>query len=252
MKEQIVIQNLLINYYWFKKEGRKTILFLHGWRSDGLAWNGVAKELENEDIAMYAIDFPGFGLSAIPDRAFSVGDYVNIVAAFIKKLGLKDIILVGHSFGGRVAIKLSATEPSLVEKVVLVDSAGLVLNQSKRNLRKSVAKILKPLFKPKFMTGMKAKIYKKMGAEDYLATPYLKETYLKTINEDLRGYLSKINLPTLIIWGDKDEETPLSFADIMNKEIKNSKKVIFEGAGHFSFLDKPKEFTNELIKFINN
>ena len=252
MKEQVIIDKLLINYYCFKKDGKKTVIFLHGWRSEGLVWKQAAESLKIDDVAIYALDLPGFGASAIPKEALSIDDYAKIVVDFINKLKLKNIVLVGHSFGGRIAIKLSATHPELIDKLVLVDSAGLIIDSQKKKRREKFAKFFKPLFKPKLMQGIRKNIYQKMGAEDYLATPYIKGTFLKTIDEDLRPYLSQIILPTLIVWGENDIETPLSFAEIMNKEIKGSEKIVFPNAGHFSFLDDAQRFSYELSKFINN
>lgn len=250
MKDQIVINKLLINYYRFYKGGKKTVIFLHGWRSNALAWKKIAELMKWDDLEVITLDLPGFGESAIPKHAMDISDYADVVIEFINKLKLKDVILVGHSFGGRIAIKLGATHPELIEKVVLVDSAGLILNMGQRIFRQNIATILKPFFSPKFMQGLRASIYKKMGSEDYVATPYLREVYKKTINEDLRPYLSKIILPTLIIWGDGDLETPLQYADIFEQEIVGSKKVVLTDAGHFSFIDKPKEFHDELVHFI--
>lgn len=250
MRDQTIINKLLINYYRFKKEGDKTVIFLHGWRSEGAIWKATAELMKYDNLALYALDLPGFGASAVPKKALSIDDYADIVLEFIKKFKLEKVILVGHSFGGRISIKIATTHPELIDKVILVDSAGLNLSSGKTTTRKVFARLFGPFFKPKFMQGLRRRIYRKMGAEDYISTPYLKETYLKTIKEDLRDCLPKIILPTLIIWGAKDTETPLKFADIMNKEIKNSEKVIFPGAGHFSFLDCPQEFANQLIKFI--
>lgn len=251
MKEQIIVNNLLITYYCFKKEGKKTVLFLHGWRSEGLIWKEIAKSMQADNVAIYALDLPGFGLSAVPKEALSIDDYAAIVAEFIKKLELTNIILVGHSFGGRISIKLAASHPELIDKLVLADSAGLVLNNKRREFRKKTAKIIKPFFKPKFMQGLRKKIYQQMGAEDYLATPYLKDTFIKTISEDLCSCLPMIIIPTLIIWGENDLETPIEYANIMHREIKNSEKIVIEQAGHFSFLDDSQRFSYELAKFIS-
>lgn len=248
MKEQILVDNLLINYYKFKANGKKTLLFLHGWRSDGMIWKEIADILADEDVAIFALDFPGFGGSPAPKEAFSVKDYADLTAQFIEKLKLKNVILVGHSFGGRVAIKLAADNSTLIEKVVLVDSAGIKPNHL--NTKKIMAKIVKPFFKPKFMQGVRKSIYKRIGSDDYLATPELQETFKKIVGEDLSDDLSKIKLPTLIIWGENDTETPAKDAEIMAKEIVDSHKVKLKDAGHFSFIDQSQEFITELTKFI--
>lgn len=254
MKNNIVINNLLVNFYKLSKEtgraGNLSLLFLHGWRSSAEVWRAIAKALESENVELYALDFPGFGESPKPPRDFTLQDYTDLVAGFIQKLELKSVVLIGHSFGGRVAIKLAATKPSLVAKLVLIDSAGLVLNPNKKRMMNMIAKAAKPFFKPSFMQKFRKTIYQTIGAEDYMATPDLRGTFINVVNEDLSEYLGQIRQETLIIWGEKDTDTPLEFAQIMKDKIKHSRLVIFEGAGHFSFLDRPKEFAGELKKFI--
>jgi pimeloyl-ACP methyl ester carboxylesterase len=248
MQDSVVINQQLISYNVLNRDGKKALVFLHGWRSRGLVWKDVADKINNQEFAVYMLDLPGFGSSPKPRNPFSVGDYADVVAEFIKKLKLNNVILIGHSFGGRVAIKLLAMYPDSAEKLVLVDSAGVGVGKIRE--ASFLAKIAKPFFKPNFMQGLKKKIYKKIGAEDYVATPQLKETFLKVINEDLSGQLAQIDKPTLIVWGKDDKETPLESGKIINGKIKNSKLVVLENAGHFSFLDKPKEFFGELVKFI--
>lgn len=249
MQNQAVIDNLLINYYIFKSQGKKTILFLHGWRSEGMIWKDIADKLD-ANLKLISLDLPGFGLSRLSKKAFSVSDYAEVVAHFIKKINLENVILVGHSFGGRIGIKLASSYPELLEKLVLVDSAGLILDQKKIERQRKLAKFAKPFFRPKFMQGLRKAIYKRIGSEDYLATPEIQETYKKVIGEDLRPDLSKIKVETLLFWGADDKETPIQYAEIMNKEIKNSQKVIVREAGHFSFLDQPQEFAETLKDFI--
>lgn len=250
MQNNIVIYNQLINYYFFNEKAEKALVFLHGWRSQGLVWRDIAGKLshKNKSAAIYLLDLPGFGGSPAPQKSFTVGDYAEIVKGFIEKLALTGVVLTGHSFGGRVAIKLSVVYPSLIEKLVLVDAAGLSASRSGK--AGFLAKIARPFFKPSFMRGLRERIYKKIGAEDYVATPQLKETFLKVINEDLTGDLTGINEPTLIIWGENDKDTPLTAAKTMNEKIKNSKLVVLKKAGHFSFLDKPDDFCGLLEDFI--
>ncbi len=207
--------------------------------------------LKDQNYSLYAIDFPGFGGSENPKKDFTVSDYSEIVEDFTKKLELKNLVLVGHSFGGRVAIKLVAGEKQNICKLVLVDSAGFVFNPDKKQMMNLIAKTVKPFFKPAFMQGLRKIIYKTIGAEDYLATPALQKTFVNIVNEDLSEDMEKLKLPTLIIWGEKDLETPFEFAQMMKNKIKNSELVVFEEAGHFSFLEQPKKFISRLRDFIN-
>jgi pimeloyl-ACP methyl ester carboxylesterase len=174
-----------------------------------------------------------------------------VVAGFIKKLELKNVTIVGRSFGGRVGIKLASAHPELVSKLVLVDSAGFAMEASKKNFYRAVAKIVRPIFKPQAMQGLRKKIYQKIGAEDYLATPELQKTFVNVTSEDLSEDMKKIKVPTLLVYGQNDKDTPPEFGELMKFLIQNSKFKILAGAGHFSFLDRPGEFVEAIKKFIS-
>ncbi|MCX6790810.1 MAG: alpha/beta hydrolase [Candidatus Gribaldobacteria bacterium] len=253
MKNSVVVNNQLINYYSFGEGGGVPLVFLHGWRSNGLAWQKIASQLALGPFSVYLLDLPGFGESPLPKRDFYVQDYTDLITAFIEKLNLKKVILIGHSFGGRIATKLAAQNPSLIEKLVLVDSAGLIKPRSRgvlKTLTTIIAKLAKPLFSPKFMKAWRTKIYQKLGAEDYAVFGQLKQTFLNVIKEDLGSSFAQVTSPTLIIWGENDKTTPLTDAKIMNGLIKNSQLVVLKEAGHSCFIDQPQEFYKELVKFI--
>ena len=254
--QNIIIKNCLVNYTnsgQGSAAGSRCLLFLHGWRSNKEAWRQVVQLISQsagQQISIYTIDLPGFGASQIPKGVWGVGDYAEAVKEFIEKLELKNITIIGHSFGGRVGIKLAAKFPSLVSKLVLADSAGFAMDSSRKNLMGTVAKIAKPFFKPKFMQGLRKQIYKTIGAEDYLATPELQQTFVKVTTEDLSADMKNIVCPTLIITGENDLDTPVEFGQRMNGLIKDSKFSVIKNAGHFSFMDKPQEFVNLLLDFI--
>lgn len=256
MQDQIIINNNLISYSQFGT-GERTVLFLHGWRSQKEVWGSVIRKLlvKNNQLPVYSVDLPGFGGSPASSKVFSVQDYAEVVKGFIERLvrqpADKNIIIIGHSFGGRVGIKFSSMYPELVKKLVLVDSAGFVTKNFKKDFFRLLSKIAKPFFKFLFSQGLRKKIYQFIGAEDYLATPELRETFLNTINEDLTEDMKKITCPTLIISGENDRDTPVDFGKRMNSLILNSKFIILPGSGHFSFLDQPEEFVKELTKFIS-
>lgn len=255
MNNQIVINDQLVSYQTFNNGGgERSVIFLHGWRSQKEVWNVVVGPLisqtDNKQLSYYAMDLPGFGASQKPLKDYGVGDYAEIVKGFIEKLDLKNIIIVGHSFGGRVGIKLASKYPELVKKLVLVDSAGFAGEEKKKTTYGLLAKIVRPIFKPVFMQGLRARIYKTIGAEDYIATPELQKTYVRVINEDLTEDMKQINCSTLIITGEKDLDTPIEFGRRMNSLIKNSNFAILSNAGHFSFLDSKQEFVNKLLDFI--
>lgn len=250
MKNNLVINNHLVAFDEIG-HGPVSIIFLHGWRSSRLAFKKVISKLDPSLFRVFALDLPGFGESPAPKNPFNLQDYVDLIREFIKNKKLEKVVLVGHSFGGRIAIKLAADKPTLTHKVVLVDSAGMMPKNFKKNAMRKIAKVVKPIFKPSFMAPIKKSIYGAIGSQDYVETPELRETLVNLINEDLTLYLEKINQPTLIIWGEQDKETPIKDAQVMKEKIKNSNLVILKGAGHFSFLDQPEDFLKSLQKFIS-
>lgn len=251
---EIVINGLLLRYYRVKtshKNDTPPLIFLHGWRSEGVVWRGVCERLHEHGHAMYALDLPGFGGSEISKTPQSLDDYALVAAEFMRTLNLEGAIVIGHSFGGSVAIKLAAKYPSLVSKLILVDSAGV----RKRTLRKRAialcAQLVKPIFAPRFMQPLRKKLYAMLGAEDYLTTPTLTETFRLVVNEDIAPILSSIAQPALIIWGDRDRATPLKDARVFERAIQNAALVILKGAGHYSFLDKQDEWIECVAKWLS-
>ncbi|OGE76954.1 MAG: hypothetical protein A3C85_01240 [Candidatus Doudnabacteria bacterium RIFCSPHIGHO2_02_FULL_48_21] len=227
----------------------QTVVFLHGWRSEAAVWRPVMDRLGRR-YRQFALDLPGFGKSEKPKHIFTLVDYATVVLGFIKKMELKKIVVVGHSFGGRVVIKLSALEPDIVEKLILVDSAGFRLHGKRNAVLRIVAKMLKPFFMIPGLRTLRLPIYRVMGAEDYLATPELRETFLNVINEDLTALLGYVRQETLIVWGGRDEDTPLMLAMWLKEHIPHSDLVIFHNAGHFSFLDEPDKFVGTVRDFL--
>jgi pimeloyl-ACP methyl ester carboxylesterase len=249
MENQIVLNNLLVSYSNVGV-GEKTIIFLHGWRSNKEVWGKIVTSDRLKVTSCYAIDLPGFGKSEIPLNAMTVGDYSEVVRELIKKLDLKNVIIIGHSFGGRVGIKLASKYPEMVNKLLLVDAAGFALDDKKKNRLRILAKLVKPFFRPQFMQGLRKKIYQTIGAEDYIATPQLQKTFVNITSEDLTQDMQKISCPTLILTGENDLDTPVEFGKRMNAKIRNSKFEILKNAGHFSFLDQRDEFIKIIHDFI--
>ena len=254
-EKQVIINDLLVNYFAAETDpAAPTVVFLHGWRSEARVWMPVLNSCAaTGKYNLYALDFPGFGKSEKPKQAYKLDDFRDIVLEFCKKLNLEKISLVGHSFGGRVAIKLTIVTNVAIEKLVLVDSAGFKTRSAKKGLLNTIAKITKPAFKLPGVRDLRPRIYKLIGAEDYLAadTPEIRQTFLNIINEDLTADMKKVKVPTLILWGADDKDTPVNFGKRLHSAILNSKFEILPHAGHFSFLDDPRHFVASVIGFLD-
>lgn len=251
-EKQVIVSDQLINYLTNDSAdpAALAVVFLHGWLVKAAVWAPILQRLENQGYNLYALDLPGFGKSQPLKDDFDLDGYVKVVKGFIEKMGLARVCLVGHSFGGRIAIKLSAEYPDLIEKLVLVDSAGFKDESLKKKFFAFAAKFLRPIFYIPLVRVLRPQAYRLIGS-DYLNTSVdLRPAFLKIINEDLTEYLPKINVPTLIIWGENDRDTPLEFGRRIHSHIQHSIFHILKNAGHVSFLDQPDDFLKLVIDFL--
>lgn len=253
MERDIIISNLSLHYYSNHDQvANQAVIFLHGWRSEGRVWLPLWQKLNlSSDWTLLALDFPGFGSSKVPPSNFNISQYAELLSAFINKLNLTSVILVGHSFGGRVAIKLSGSHPNFLKQLILIDSAGFADRSFKKKLLRSLAKLLKPAKLLPGFSHLRRLLYRFLGTEDYLATPHLTNVFQLVIREDLSRDMSNIKVPTLIIWGADDKVTPLREAHRLSRLIKNSELKIMSTSGHFSFLDNPDLTVKYLSEFIS-
>ncbi len=231
------------------------MIVMHGWGCCASTVRLLADASANSDTSVYNLDLPGFGDSPEPEQVWSVYDYASAVEAFCRKLGLESPVLVGHSFGGRIAIILASRMP--VSKVILVDAAGIKPRRSLKYYIKvygfKVAKRMAPLLMGRKRAGsLIEKMRGRAGSGDYAsATPKMRAVMSKVVNEDLRHLLPQIKAPTLLIWGGRDTATPISDAHIMQKLIPDAGLVSYPEAGHYSFLERPAQTRAVIQSFIN-
>lgn len=204
---------------------------MHGWGGSTVSFYGLAKQLSAAH-RVTLVDFYGFGETPHPDYPLTLDNFVSSVIDLINFYEMKDVSIVGHSFGGRIALKLACKYGYLLDKMVLIDSAGI---RPRRGI-----KYYYKVFSHKIFT--KLKIPHKAGSADYRSLNSVrKKTFVNIVNENLRPILKNITLPTLIIWGEKDKDTPMYMAKILHREISGSGLVVHKGAGHYSYLDCPRE-----------
>ena len=256
------INGLNINYI---DEGNGPLLImLHGWGSNIELFKGVIN-FAKKKYHVVAMDMPGFGKSDEPAESMNVDDYVDFVLEFIKTLYAdeKEIIFLGHSMGGRIIIKLASglkdgrlSASFTIPKIVLTDAAGVkpvkTEGQNKRTKRyKFYKNILTKTGIAKVFPGTIDALQKKFGSADYAAaSPVMRQSLVKVVNEDLVPYMPSVTMPALLIWGDKDTATPLSDGQKMEKEMPKAGLAVIEGAGHYSFLDNPYLFYKILGSFL--
>ncbi len=249
------IKSLKINYEC-RGEG-ETVVLLHGWGANITLFENVMQLMEKK-YRVIAMDMPGFGESEEPKEPWCVDDYVDFVVEFLKKFNVESATLLGHSFGGRVIIKLCSLNPAPFEikRVILVDSAGVLpektkQQKAKQNRYKLAKKVLSSSIVQKVAPDALENLRKKHGSADYnAASPIMRQTLVKVVNEDLTPLMPNVKMPALLVWGSADTATPLSDGQLMEKLMPEAGLAVFEGAGHYSFLEQSDRFNRVIASFL--
>ena len=186
------------------------VVLLHGWGQNIQMMKPIGDNLcSNHRITI--IDFPGFGESDEPSTPWTIDDYSLLIENLVRELNIRKPIVMGHSFGGRVAIRFSANNP--IEKLVLFGSPCIRENK-KLPLSTRILKKLKTL---PGLDKLGEKMKKYIGSRDYkAASPIMRQTLVNVVNEDLASYARRIEEPTLLIWGENDTEAPVEGANKFN------------------------------------
>lgn len=237
--------------YWDTGTG-VPLLFLHGWGCDWSIFQPLMKELEDAGRAL-ALDFPGFGESDLPPENWGTENYAVLVEEFIQQKGINPCVLITHSFGGRVAIRLANRNPDLIRGIVFLASAGLKRKISwYRRLRvrtiRTIARGAEKLLPQTLGKKIKQQFYEKIASRDYLSAGKLRPVFVRTVNEDLTHPLRNIQVPTLLIWGSEDRETPPELGRRMQELLPQSRYIELPGFDHFSLLDRGRHQAGFQIK----
>lgn len=250
-----VINGLTTNYITAGQG--EPVLLLHGWGSSIGPYRQLI-ELLSQKYFVIALDMPGFGQTEEPKTPYGVDEYVAFVLDFLKLFDISRLSLVGHSFGGRVIIKMVNRQlPFTVDKIVLIDSAGIKPQQTKKkSLKQRCYKVGKWFATRKLVSklfpGLLEKLRVKFGSADYAAaSAMMRQCLVKVVNEDLSHLLPTIQAPTLLVWGENDTATPLSDAKKMEAEIPNAGLAVIKNAGHFSFVEQPVIFARIMGSFFD-
>ncbi|MBN1966474.1 MAG: alpha/beta hydrolase [Anaerolineae bacterium] len=236
---------------------RLPIVALHGWGGSIESFWPVAEALAPLGYTVHVLDLPGFGQSALPptseDEAWSVPEYAAFVLAYLAAQGLDRVHLLGHSFGGRISLILGAEHADRLDKIVLAGSAGVrppgnPLRDAAVKAGKRVMQLpgLRALYEP-----ARRRLYEELGATDYLEAGPLQATFVKVVALDLLPVAARVSRPTLLIWGDRDEETPLWMGRQLERTIPDAGLVTFQGAGHFCYLERLADYVRIVNHFLS-
>lgn len=227
------------------------MILLHGWGQNKEMMGNILTHFKDR-FRVWALDFPGFGKSDDPSEAWGVADYELFLEDFIRVNNIHHPILIGHSFGCRVAIRYAAKNPACVKKMCLTGAAGI---RPKHGLdwqiRTKAYKAGKWLLK---VTGQNEKLeemQKNAGSEDYRnAKGIMKPTFVKVVNDDVSDILKDVTCSVLLVWGENDTAAPLWMGKQMEKEMPDAGLAIFEGDDHWAYWHQPARFNAVLDIFL--
>lgn len=229
---------------------RQVLLCLHGWGGDKSSFTELREALKDADVEILTPDLPGFGAEPEPSKSWTVDDYADWVETLIKKqrrpVGTS-LRVLGHSHGGRIAIKLAARKSLPIDHLYLCAAAGI---RHPRHFKRIIGLLLAktgtfffsiPGLRQLQPLGKKL-LYKLVRVHDYeKASPVMRDTLVNVTRDDLRPLLSSIDVPTDIFWGTDDHMTPVKDAHIMHEAIKGSALHLYPGIRHRVHRDKAAE-----------
>ena len=217
------------------------VVLVHGLSGSTRWWSRNISEIARR-YRVYLVDLPGFGTMRRLQRRFILAEAVDWLSEWMDAVGLERAHLVGHSMGGSICLRLAASRPEAVRRLVLVAPTGVPTGRS-------MIGYLGPLFgaalyaRPSFLPVLVWDALRAGPATLWRAARDL-------LAEDLREDLQRIGAPTLLVWGERDTLVPPAVGDLLQGEIPGSRLLVLERAAHVPMFDRPKEFNAALLSFL--
>lgn len=221
------------------------ILMIHGWGASIELLAPLSLRLSRLGYRCHQIDLPGFGGSDEPNEPFTIFDFAAFCLAYLDHIGIKKIHFFGHSLGGRIGLILGSDHSDRIRKMTLSNSAGIkskapLQTRLRLSAYKSLRRSLANIGAKSAADGLRESYNQRFGSEDYLtASPILRQTLINVVNQDLLDHAKRVSVPTILIWGADDQETPLWMGRKLEAAIPDAALIIHEGAGHYAYLDFP-------------
>jgi len=254
--------------WYFQSQGEgEVLLLIHGWAFDSTVWQNQIDYL-SKTFRVVILNLPGHGLSEYREGV----DIIQDLFSFVKNLNCENLTIMGHSFGGVLALRLALTFPQLINRLILVNTSPNFRNNNELQLGLDEADMIKMRqFLDKEYPNILLVFYRWLFSEQDRKSDSFKEIWrcvskkdrwpqkealaslLSLIEgENLTKLLNKIDVPTLISYGTKDPICSKNAADFMHREINNSIIKCFQGSGHLPFLIYADEFNKTIENFLIN
>jgi non-heme chloroperoxidase len=236
------------------------VIMLHGFTDSRHSYDMALVHLPPA-LRVYTITQRGHGNSSKPKSSYDPGDFADDIAAFMKQLKIKRAVIVGHSMGSTIAQCFAVKYPELVKALVaiasFVDYNKPAVSEFKAvidQLKDPVDSIFVAEFqKSTIVQPVPETMLMKFIAESRKVPAYVWQGVAAGwTKSEFAGILKQFNRPSLIIWGDKDVFCPRADQELLQKAIKNSRLLVYEGTGHAVHWEEPERFAKDLVEFINN
>ena len=217
----------------------------HGWGASIDALQPLAHRLSRLGYQCLMLDLPGFGASDEPRQAFTIQDYATFCIDYLNQHDLASVNYFGHSLGGRIGLILAAEHPRRISKMTLSNSAGIrveppTLNRLRLRIYHKFRHGLESIGAAAASARLRQLYNQRYGSADYRnATPVMRQTLVQVVNEDLLAYAARVAVPTILVWGDADTDTPLWMGRKLEQTIPDAALIVHQGAGHYAYLDFP-------------
>ena len=247
---QVIVDSLLTNY---EQTGKgKDILLLPGWGETLATFHDLQSALRGSYLVT-ALDLPGFGQTQAPAETWSLDNYAEFIAKFLKKTGVKPYAIIAHSNGGAIAMRGLANRSLKTSKLVLLASSGIRTEYRGRvkaiRIATKAGKALAAPLPTNVKKRLRQKVYETVGS-DMLVAEHLQDTFKKVVSDDVQADAGKLVLPTLLIYGDEDKAAPLAYGQKFHELIKGSQLEVVDGAGHFVHHDQPALVLRYIEEFL--
>lgn len=234
-----IVTRMTINFQEFG-EGKQEIIFIHGWQQNSKSFLPLAPFLYRQ-FKLYLLDLPGFGKTPLPTNLSSSADYARLISQWLQEKQINKPVVVGHSFGGKIAALLASQYPQKLDKLILIAPSGIPHPRWWYPLSAKIPSKIKQKLEPVTRAFFTSRDFKEAGP--------LQPILANIVKEDLRSAFANIHAPTLIIWGKDDQELPLADGQKINRLIPNSQLKTIP-AGHFPFWDQPEKTAQIISQFI--
>jgi len=248
---QLIVNSLLTHYE--RSGSGKVVLLLHGWGDNLNGLRPAQLELSRQ-YDVINLDLPGFGQTESPKAAWGLDEYAQFVSAFLAKLDTSPHAILAHSNGGAIAVRGLGKNYLTSDKLVLIASAGIRSEyQGKKKALRLLAKTGKLLTLPlpkQSREKLRRRAYKTIGSDLFVAE-HLQASFKRVVTDDVQADAANIHLPTLLLYGDADEQTPLRFGEKLHELMDHSKLSVIPGGDHFMLQKHPDEVMQQVKQFLN-